>query len=482
MKRNHLIVIAIVFTLLAGTSHSRAQGTAFTYQGWLTDNGAPANGAYNLRFTLYDALTGGIAIGGPLTIAPISVSNGLFTVKLDFSADMFNGANRWLGIAVRTNGGTMIYQTLSPRQQLTAIPYAVRAANFSGDISSAQLPANVARLDINQTFASANTFPNAANSFVGRLFADIGSAAAPGLAFNGDARTGLFRPATDQLAVSTKGTERMRIDNSGKVGIGTTSPLADLHIRGSGTTGMLAITPDASDSQSQILLAENTSASLGFILRYAGDVSGNPLYFIPLNSGASEGPPVLTLERNTGDVGIGTASPTAKLDVRGNISTTGSITVPATTRYYSISPAAFTSEYHLNGAHTEWAFLGAFGGFFLLAKAGGEIVGFRAPVNLPHGAVVTRFQATVGDSSAEEEITVRLNRLSLNDGNVSSMAEVVSLAIPQVTVLVDTTITGATIANNTYAYMVQAFWRVPNDGQIGISGIRIDYTVTSPLP
>jgi hypothetical protein len=109
---------------------------------------------------------------------------------------------------------------------------------------------------------------------------------------------------------------------NGWVGIGTTTPAADLHVRGSSTNGSIIITPSTSDSRSQILLAENTSASLGFIMRYAGDVAGNPLYFIPLNNGGVEGDPVMTLERNGGFVGIGTNDPQSALHVAGTVTAT----------------------------------------------------------------------------------------------------------------------------------------------------------------
>jgi len=54
-------------------------------------------------------------------------------------------------------------------------------------------------------------------------FAD-GSAAAPSITNTGDLNTGLFFPAAETVAVSTDGAERMRVDNAGNVGIGTTSP------------------------------------------------------------------------------------------------------------------------------------------------------------------------------------------------------------------------------------------------------------------
>jgi hypothetical protein len=73
---------------------SLAQGTAFTYQGQLTDNGNPASGSYDLTFAVFDALTDGTQAGGTLTIAATSVSNGLFAVALDFGPGVFTGDPR----------------------------------------------------------------------------------------------------------------------------------------------------------------------------------------------------------------------------------------------------------------------------------------------------------------------------------------------------------------------------------------------------
>src|SRR5215469_12814862 len=89
-----------------------SQGTAFTYQGRLNAAGAPADGSYDLTFALLDSATGGNQFGGVLTNVATGVTNGLFTVTLDFG-NQFPGAARWLEIGVRTNGGGT-FATLSP--------------------------------------------------------------------------------------------------------------------------------------------------------------------------------------------------------------------------------------------------------------------------------------------------------------------------------------------------------------------------------
>ncbi|HET9493721.1 MAG TPA: hypothetical protein VFR15_05780 [Chloroflexia bacterium] len=98
-------------------------GSAFTYQGSLKNGGNPANGQFDFQFKLYDALSGGGQIGSTLTVGNQTVAGGLFTVQLDFGAAAFRGDARWLEIAVRPAGGGT-YTTLSPRQPLSATPYA----------------------------------------------------------------------------------------------------------------------------------------------------------------------------------------------------------------------------------------------------------------------------------------------------------------------------------------------------------------------
>jgi hypothetical protein len=124
-----------------------SQTTAFTYQGRLTDSGGAANGQYDLEFKLYDGVTGGTQQGSTVTLEDVAVTNGVFTVQLDFGAAVFGGADRFLEIGVRPGASTGAFTTLSPRQQVTSTPYAIRsvsagaadmattAASFSGSLS-----------------------------------------------------------------------------------------------------------------------------------------------------------------------------------------------------------------------------------------------------------------------------------------------------------------------------------------------------------
>ncbi len=118
-----------------------AQGTAFTYQGQLQDNGSPASGTYNLTFSLFNTNTGGVAMAGPVTNNAVIVTNGLFTVLIDFGSGVFTGATDWLQIGVESNGVSS-FTPLTPRQELTPVPYAIYAensSNLSGTLSASQL-------------------------------------------------------------------------------------------------------------------------------------------------------------------------------------------------------------------------------------------------------------------------------------------------------------------------------------------------------
>ncbi len=122
------------------TASTFAHSTAFTYQGRLNDGAKPAEGSYDLVFSLTDASTSGTGLGAQTNAATV-VSNGLFCVSLDFG-NQFAGGNRWLEIAVRTNGGSS-FTTLIPRQLINPTPYAITAQSLCEPISNALLPSNL---------------------------------------------------------------------------------------------------------------------------------------------------------------------------------------------------------------------------------------------------------------------------------------------------------------------------------------------------
>src|SRR5437899_9749746 len=117
---------------------AQTQTTSFTYQGRLTDSGMAATGNYDLKFALFDNSAGGTQIASTLTRSSVSVSGGVFTVQLDFGVSAFPGADRFLEIGVRP-AGVGSFTTLSPRQQISSTPYAIRtlSATAADALSSA---------------------------------------------------------------------------------------------------------------------------------------------------------------------------------------------------------------------------------------------------------------------------------------------------------------------------------------------------------
>lgn len=127
MKSNKFLAWPLMVWLAVAAAQAQTSlGTVFTYQGRLTESGGPADGLYDFEFRLYGAATGGSPISGTVALDNQPVSDGLFTVELDFGG-AFAGDGRWLEIAVRpgTSGGG--FTVLTPRQKLTPAPYTLFA-------------------------------------------------------------------------------------------------------------------------------------------------------------------------------------------------------------------------------------------------------------------------------------------------------------------------------------------------------------------
>ena len=131
-KLNLAILLIAAALSMAAVGYAAPMGTAFNYQGKLSDAGSPADGLYDFTFEVYDALDGGRRQGSTLFVDDKDVINGYFTVTLDFGAGVFTGDARWLQIAVRPRAGVG-FTTLRPRQEITPVPYAMQTRGIFVD-------------------------------------------------------------------------------------------------------------------------------------------------------------------------------------------------------------------------------------------------------------------------------------------------------------------------------------------------------------
>jgi len=139
----------------------------------------------------------------------------------------------------------------------------------------------------------------------GVVKAPDGSAAAPAYTNSGDTDGGMYFPAANQVAFATGGSEAMRIDSSGNVGIGTSSPLAKLQIK-TQTNGNAAFQNSTSVTGGVKINAFNDAgnASAPF------EIDGSSLQFN-----------IASVEKmridSSGNVGIGLTAPTGILSISG---------------------------------------------------------------------------------------------------------------------------------------------------------------------
>jgi hypothetical protein len=308
-KRKVLAYGGFLLLLLIGNANlAIAQSTTFTYQGRLTNAGNPANGNYDLQFELYDALSGGAQVGPTLTHNPVAVNAGVFTVALDFGAGVFDGAERYLEIGVRTAGSSILYTILSPRQAITSTPYSMRSLN-----ATAADGLSVACVNC----VTSNQIESVDGSQVtGAIPVESVPLGSGNYIQNATALRRAGKSALQQAAsfsVDGDGAIGGQLTVNGQVGIGTDSPATKLEVftpinqYGFMHTGQILVSLPRVKLATYVGANQNGTASGGWL----GTVSDDSLHFFT-NSGLGS----MTITP-AGNVGIGTFNPTAKLHVAG---------------------------------------------------------------------------------------------------------------------------------------------------------------------
>ena len=261
MKARNISAAALLLISIFPLADVRSQTAVFLYQGRLNDGGNAANGSYDMQFKLFDALAGGNQIGSTQSNAAVAVSAGTFAVSLDFGANAFPGAGRYLEVAVRPAGNPNPHTVLAPRTQILTSPYSIRsnsaavadtatnattatnALNLGGVAANQFVQTNDPRLSDARTPlpGSANYIHNgiaqqtsanfniSGNGTVGTLNANgavtIGGVAAPAGAPAGEGRI-FFDSTTNKFRISESGGAYVNlVGSNGVSGAGTTGAL-----------------------------------------------------------------------------------------------------------------------------------------------------------------------------------------------------------------------------------------------------------------
>jgi hypothetical protein len=274
-----------------------SMGTAFTYQGRIKKDGSPVNGTCNMTFSLWDNSAGGTKLGEK-SVPNVVVSDGLFTVALDFGTSAFNGQKRYLGISVQCPAGTGNFVALTPNQELLAAPYAIHAQHATALSASDGSPIDVLTAD-----ANGNVWSKGALYIQSTDIALQGRGG--GVGNNGGAGRALVDGgAADGLVINwVNDFGKVRIN--GSVGINTSTPGRPLEIgnTASASDGVIRYSHRNASNYRSWDVGTGDPAVFGsddnFGIR---DVTGNATRLVIMTNG---------------NVGIGTVNPQAKLDVAG---------------------------------------------------------------------------------------------------------------------------------------------------------------------
>jgi hypothetical protein len=323
-ERTSFILSAVMVACTAAAAPAQTPlGTALTYQGQLKQSGTPLDDTADFEFSLFNAPSGGVQIGSTNTLTNVDVVDGLFTVTLDFGTDAFNGDARFLEIAVRSPAGGGAFTTLTTRQKLTGAPYALKVPGIDGfSLDAADgSPTDALFVDDAGKVGIGTVTPDMPLQIRHEepvlILQDSGSNSTQSgyLGFwnsnpSETAWVGFGTPGSPHFSVvnARSGGNIALLPASGNVGIGTTTPVAKLDVRG----GAMLV-ENLGDQADLLWLASERS----WVFRQEGTGAVTALKLESIGGGGNKN----FIIQTTGFVGIGTSSPQAKLHVNGTTRT-----------------------------------------------------------------------------------------------------------------------------------------------------------------
>lgn len=485
MKRNVYfnltIALGIALLLIGGVviaSRVQAQGpgpglqevlapqsavdTAFTYQGRLIDDSTPVEGTCNFGLSLYGSPTEVDQIGTTQDKPDVSVSNGYFTITdLDFGAGAFDGNARYLEIAVDCGGGPA---TLEPRVALNAAPYAHSLR------PGAKVEGTSTVLQLSTSATSGNALDVSASASSGNAAAVYGSSISPdgaGLSgYNESSGYGVYGRSTSGHGVygrsgSTSGKPALTGtgvwgDNADHTGVyGTSNTAAGVFGWSTSNAGVGGLSTSSygvqgtSDSGTGVYGTASTTGTAGI----ATDSGGYGVYGYSASGHGVHG-------KADAPDGYGIYS-------EGNAYVEGELFWDAKTSYVSVAAAAFHPRVDgydfTNNGHT-------------LNNENSDSDYYLAPVQLPHGAIVTELTFYWSDESSEDG-SCNLYRIDLAGGEEPMALAYTSGDAGASTSSEDTTIDYAAVDNSQYAYYL---WLVLPENTVRAYGVVIKYTISEP--
>jgi len=322
MTRNLMTatVLAVVAALPAVAQ--TPLGNEITYQARIQQSGVPLNDTADLEFRLFNALTGGVQVGSTQSISNLTVIDGDINVQLNFGTGAFNGDKRFLEISLRSPAGGGAFTTLTPRQPLTAVPYALYALSGPGSGGPWAVSGNNI-FNTNTGNVGIGTSAPAVSLQIAKtdpvlVLQDTDSPSVQsgyvGFWSNAAVETGWLgfgTPGSPDFGIQNKrtgGDIYMLPGPGGNVGIGTTAPTARLDVRG----GPMLV-ENLGDQADLLWLASERS----WVFRQQDTGAVTALKLQSIGGGGNKNFVIQT----DGFVGIGTLSPQAKLDVNGTTRT-----------------------------------------------------------------------------------------------------------------------------------------------------------------